>query len=644
MKTLFKRRRYFAPALLLTLIFLGVPEFAHAGFISDAIGFGTDALMAPIAYMAQMVLQLANLLVWLAGVLLNNVIRFTVIDMKTNLDTASVVNDAWKVIRDVCNMLFIFVLVYSAIRTMLGMDRSAKELIKNIVIVAVLINFSLFFTKFVIDASNLVSLTFYDAIAPGQQTGAMSYLGYGIADALISPMRLQTIFAIAENNSILNSKVLLVIGVMGTVFSLTAAFVLFSVAMMFIIRFVTLIFVMALSPLAFMSLLLPQAKGLRDQWLNALIGQAVFAPLYFMLTWIVILFARGLFSNNTGSLVEAFTAIVNGTAPAGPGAVTTIMNFIIITAMLIASLTISKKWANSSHSVVANLNNWATGKAGNMSFGLAGRMARGTVGRAAEEFKNTSAYRALQVNASKGGVVGSLASRAALGATGKVASGSYDIRGTRFGGVVGAGAAGGQGGYQAQLDKKEKEKKDRAKTAGVAQNRINLDNAMDMPVGTARTSAIDQLAGNIKKLSDADIVKLPASYMSDAEFAKHLKAGQADVVNASDNYSAPEKAAFMQARHDGITNPVTGAITRAHIPDARKILTNLSAKEITKLGLSALSDKTLIQAYTPPMLRRMAAEMDGAEVTALRAAILAATPTPPSHSWLTSADGQSVFS
>ena len=53
---------------------------------------------------------------------------------------------------------------------------------------------------------------------------------------------------------------MIIVGVMGTIVSLIAAFVFFAVAIMLVIRFVVLIFVLILSPLAFMGFILPQVK------------------------------------------------------------------------------------------------------------------------------------------------------------------------------------------------------------------------------------------------------------------------------------------------------------------------------------------------------------------------------------------------
>ena len=64
----------------------------------------------------------------------------------------------WGAVRDVANIFFILMLLYVAIKTVLSLNvTDNKRLVGVIIIVALLINFSLFTTKVVIDASNIFS-------------------------------------------------------------------------------------------------------------------------------------------------------------------------------------------------------------------------------------------------------------------------------------------------------------------------------------------------------------------------------------------------------------------------------------------------------------------------------------------------------
>lgn len=72
------------------------------------------------------------------------------------------INTAWVIVRDISNIFFILILLYVAMETILGIGHGTKKVIANVVIMALLINFSMFFTKVVIDSSNVLALVFYN--------------------------------------------------------------------------------------------------------------------------------------------------------------------------------------------------------------------------------------------------------------------------------------------------------------------------------------------------------------------------------------------------------------------------------------------------------------------------------------------------
>ena len=86
--------------------------------------------------------------------------------LSSKLYTASTfIPEAWAVVRDLSNIFFILILLYIAIKTILGLGgHDSKKMIATVLIMALLINFSMFFTKVVIDSSNILALIFYNKI------------------------------------------------------------------------------------------------------------------------------------------------------------------------------------------------------------------------------------------------------------------------------------------------------------------------------------------------------------------------------------------------------------------------------------------------------------------------------------------------
>ncbi len=108
---------------------------------------------------------------WLSAQLFNALIS---IGLSSSLIASSnFVPVAWAVVRDFSNIFFILILLYVAIQTILGLGHETKKVIVHVVIMALLINFSLFFTKIVIDTSNIIALVFYNKL------DAQTYNGVG---------------------------------------------------------------------------------------------------------------------------------------------------------------------------------------------------------------------------------------------------------------------------------------------------------------------------------------------------------------------------------------------------------------------------------------------------------------------------------
>ena len=468
MKRILKNKRIFQIATILSVALF--PSLVNAqGIVSSIVDsffkLSWEAFAEILGWASVFLLQIVSAITYLSGTILNYIIWFSVVRMKGNVDAAGI-DAAWGVVRDVANMGFIFILLYAAIMTIIGQGQDNKKLIVNVVIAAVLVNFSLFFTKLIIDAANMLALLFYGAMVPASAltTGPDSlFVNTGLANSLMEPLRIQSIWQAAGG---ITGTQLLLVGVLGSVLALVAAFVFFAVAILFVIRFVVLLFVMVLSPIAFLAQILPLTKKYRDQWWEALSGQAFFAPIYFLLTWIVISISQKLANTiGTGSLAEAIagtasqkviegggTALVMN-APA-PETIGVLVNFLIIIALLIASLMIAKEWANKAGASVGKLTSWATGVAGGATMGLAGRFGRGTLGAAGSAFGDSEKLKAA---AAKGGATG-MAARLALVTSRKTAGASFDFRGTALGGTLDAGKA-QKGGYTEAFKKSAERKK-----------------------------------------------------------------------------------------------------------------------------------------------------------------------------------------
>ncbi len=230
-------------------------------------------------------------ILYLVGLLFDYSIKFSVTDFSSLVSGQnSLVDSAWQVLRDVANLFFIFILLYIAIGMILqlpGVD--AKRTLVSVIVVALLINFSAFFTKIVIDASNVMANQFYQSIAgPNGNISSrfMNALPLGTSFKLNDIKTAGVGEATSEEGHTFMKTVVLAFGVV--VMLLVAIFVFLTGAILFVVRTVTLIFLIILSPLAFLMYAFPNQKGYFDKWLKTLFDQAFFAPLYLLMVLITL--------------------------------------------------------------------------------------------------------------------------------------------------------------------------------------------------------------------------------------------------------------------------------------------------------------------------------------------------------------------
>lgn len=412
-------------------------------------------------------LNFVSLLTGLAGMVLNGIVFHTVVNVTENYNKIESIDVAWKTIRDVANMGFIFILLYAAIMTIIGQGRENQSLIVKVVVIAILINFSLFFTAVIIDASNLMALIFYEAIAP--DIAREGFASWGLSNAFMQHLNLSSLYTV-PGEQVITYGTIITTGIMGSILLLIAAFSFFAVALMFLIRYVVLIIVLILSPIAFMAMVLPQLKPQADKWWAALTGQAIFAPIYFMLTWITLMVLSGITGTKDsvgvfgkGEPLSAVSKLALNNGSVDISFFSTFINFAVVIVFLIVSLVIAKDWASKGPGVISSMNKWATGKAGALTLGTVGWAGRNTIGRGMQAIGESETLKnARSTMIKRGGLYGAIGGagvRLTQATAKKGGSSSFDMRGTGMTGALDAGKA-QKGGYEAwrkAANKKEEE-------------------------------------------------------------------------------------------------------------------------------------------------------------------------------------------
>ena len=411
----------------------------------------------------QFLMMISSFVLIFSGMIFDWVLKFTIVDMAQNIGGSTGVGAsitlAWATLRDIANMCFIFVLLYAAFKTMFDANfGNFQTTIKNIIIVALLINFSLFFSKVVIDASNIVAIGFYKSITSTSSISVNTVSGTsvstpmsGISAGYMNLLGLQSWYSanILTNNNMKPTQILIV-GIMSSIFFLVTAVILLITAIMFIARYIILIFIMILSPLALIAFIIPGQEGKFKEWREALVAQSFFAPLFFALTWVVFKLASN--PNFLGALKPATgTNYTDVITKLDTSAAALVLNYVLIIGFSIAALIFAKTMASKTAGFKA-----ISGGIGTAVIGGAALAGRNTIGRASglvsEKYRD-------KWSESKLG-------RAGLWMADKGKKGSFDVRATEtLGKVPGLGKeldimgkAGGKGGFHQAVEDKAKRK------------------------------------------------------------------------------------------------------------------------------------------------------------------------------------------
>lgn len=297
-------------------------------------------------------LSIAGFFLWLSGELLSFVVTLTVLQAGKTMNLR-VVEEVWTLFRAFGDILLLFVLLFIGIGTILRWQQyEIKKLLPPLVIVALLLNFSIFFTKVIVDFTNIIAIEFYQA-ATGNGQFRVSEV---IADELgIIKIYDESSFAndkygsaAQTSGSSLTAGDILVGGIMGIVLFLISAMILFSSAITLVVRFVILLFLMMLSPLAFVAYLTPATQRYAMLWWQTFLQNAIFAPVFFMLLWAALWVMQGIdiFSVKDGinlTTLNDSAAAEGGTSGQVPTAAAILLNFMIVIAMLVAALLIANK-------------------------------------------------------------------------------------------------------------------------------------------------------------------------------------------------------------------------------------------------------------------------------------------------------------
>lgn len=299
----------------------------------------------------------------------------------------------WKILRDVSNMFFIVILLLMSFATILKMQTYGyKELLKNLIIMAILINFSKTIAGLIIDIGQVVMLTFVSAIKDVAAGNLITAFGI---DEL---MKLDTASSGLADGAGDVTSIVLAYFLAGIMILLASVIVMIFIIML-VMRIIMLWILVVVSPIAFLANTFPATKQYFNKWLSALFKEVMIGPVLIFFLWLSLSILKTDMreefkkagSSAESANAEAGNQLSNGI---GNGSITeagkweNILRYIISISMLIGALKMTKsfgsmagsfgsKWGEAAGKKMASVYYKGTSGAGGLKGG-ASRLAFGT--------------------------------------------------------------------------------------------------------------------------------------------------------------------------------------------------------------------------------------------------------------------------
>ena len=600
-------------AMLLSMAPIGAPV-AHAAeppndkissdFGCDLPGVGFSKCVAAVVYWIGP--GLASYVASIGAYFFSIVVQLSLNSTAYALDFLST---GWTTVRDIANMAFIFILIYIALQVMLAAETSGTiKTLAVVIVTALLVNFSFFFTRVVIDAGNIVAVQFYNALPDqGHISGTNTKdLSLSIMGAVqLQKLYGQQAFDQASKACGTSSGVTCALIVSTTVYISVAAmlwilfFAFLQVGIKFMMRIVGLWFVLIASPLAFVARTMPKTKHFFDQWLDYLIKFSLYPAIFLFMFWILTKFTMAILPS--GANQSIFSSILDASNAADPstGITTAIATIVIrmgfVVAVLYVGLKVSDWIVKEGSATAMKVSGWSTGKA----FGTAGWLGRASIGSIGGALATNQRLAASKNMFAKGlWNAGRYASRSSFDARGLPGArtalgvlGGDVIKGSR----VDIGEASGEGGVEETKKKvDERRKKDKSERAAIVRDASNQE--------TIKRIADDLKNGRSHSQDDIDRVKnftkreMGAFKAADVEKIAHIiNENQLKGEVDNDNRTDAEKESVRR-----ISDPII---------KSQKIVADELRKASSALRLSAVA---AVQGHTTKGSR-----IDSAALTAM---------------------------
>ena len=353
--------------VLIVILFIGQTHIAFAG---------TCDIWDPFACIVQGMVWFTLLIVYAIGSLgflvmaLNATLLMFILKLSFTVLSNDIVRIGFQETLALANLGFVLAIILIAFATILRLEKyGIKKLLLNLIIAAVIVNFSLFIAGIFIDFSNIFTAYFLGLSKEAQLTAATntgssatSTVASGtnpnagneafFTNGIVASFQPQKFLVPPDTASDLGDdweKILPILtgASFATIFTWIMAFTIGAVAIMILIRYIYLIFLLILMPLAWAFWVIPTKSDLFSSWWKRFIEQIFFLPSAIFFVYLATTVASKYI--NAGTLSKTFKDGLNTQGSSTSilasfqGIIENAVNLFVIAGLLIGGLIAANK-------------------------------------------------------------------------------------------------------------------------------------------------------------------------------------------------------------------------------------------------------------------------------------------------------------
>ena len=275
-----KHTKLFSVLAILVVIGLVLPSgFAHAGLTNWVL---ENAIFPTIYIVLQVVFEIAYMVAWIGASILNWNLNPAIMNQVFS-DPA--IMQGWSLIRDICNLLFLLLLLLVAFGTIVQSQKyNIKNSLPKLLLAIFLINFSNVIAGAIIDFGNILMYGILAFSCP--TTGPTCFQDfYGGLMKVIGGFRHDYSLANLVLSNTSNTQAAIGLGV-ATIYTFMYGFILLALAGFLLVRTAVLALLIILAPFAYFGEVMPGMESISKKWWDNIWSYSLFGPIFALMLFI----------------------------------------------------------------------------------------------------------------------------------------------------------------------------------------------------------------------------------------------------------------------------------------------------------------------------------------------------------------------